>query len=434
MSFMSLFMMFSCSKENNENFTEEFSLEERSSSSQQIPTLPVPQPTVSNGAYKFTDTTHFFTYFEFLDSLLDHNSEAFSFLVSEDMDNPAARDSNLITVLQKLSNDSFENPADRYMPHLSDPVIASFLNLDFEVIVGDQLLSFLNNNQVLVFDASDGLTRDLVRNLERDIYYSPDDVPESVAISKVEELNKFLGLCRCTINFERLPNECNRVRISGNCRNLVGNGSGVIDIEISGLSSTINGQLIPFSTQSHNINGNYEFIIDLEPVFNVHPAASILVIATPGCALGSPRIRTSPQFNAHDGVCSFEDSSSGWSWIEINNNEAISCNVAHWKTWSRARWRATVHSKSRIGNSWDDSEARMSVELRAKVRSLICVHLENRDKDDTCNSCKRLRVTRNMSPKITFHCDGDVTGRFTKFINGQPALNDFQSLSWECCN
>jgi hypothetical protein len=83
--------------------------------------------------------------------LYDYNGELFDSLIE------ATDEVNSVYV--RLLEDEFEDPEDAYSPLLTDPITQSFVNEYFEFQIGDVLVTYINNEEVLTCDESDTDTR-----------------------------------------------------------------------------------------------------------------------------------------------------------------------------------------------------------------------------------------------------------------------------------
>ena len=173
--FISTFLIFSCSNDDENSVENETKPELRS-------TNVTDHPTVTNGIYTFRDLDHYLQYCQDLEQLKQSDYRLFAETSSENLDNHSTRDPSVITVFQRLSNDEFENPQDRYMPFLTDPVIMSFANLNFEYRIGDLLITHINNEQFFTSDITDNNLTQQIRNFTKGGKINVDDVPNGAVL------------------------------------------------------------------------------------------------------------------------------------------------------------------------------------------------------------------------------------------------------------
>lgn len=133
--FASSLIITSCSK------VDEMEDNQEMTSTRSNEVINLDHPISNNDVYMFRDKNHFLTYFKEMQNLYDIDYEQFRFESSQNLDNLNSRESNIVTVYQRMSNDKFENPKDRYVSDISDPIIQSIANLDYEIQVGEALLS-----------------------------------------------------------------------------------------------------------------------------------------------------------------------------------------------------------------------------------------------------------------------------------------------------
>ncbi len=384
-------------------------------------------PVVLNGAYSFRDSTHFVTYLNDLQNLYDTDYEQFTYEVSQDLDNPDSRDISLITVFQRMSNDEFIDPNDRYMTYLVDPIITSIVNLDHELIVDGNLFTYVNNTQIFLSDPSNTTTRDAIRNLRNNSTqmarekFSSSDVPDGVTWAEDDDIKSLiLGSCGCTIKIEKV--DCNTVRIFGSCKDLLwGDGDGEITI-----SFFENGS--PFTkTQKHTISGNFEFFFDIssfgsDVIFDVS--------ANPDCLFG----KTAHDFLAvspNTAICDSEDRFEDWGWKQDNGSQAISFRTSYSKNFWAGYEQAHLFSYWFNGSVWKNVKARrLTVSIDATRKTLGCSVLNNEFETKTCTNCKSKKASVNGLHN--WHCDGDVVGTFRRNMSSWT-ITATQSVDFDCC-
>jgi len=133
---------------------------------------------------KFDNVEHFQAYYEEQNSLYDTDYEQF---------NEIASAINVNTVHQKLENQVFTNPEDRYMPFLSDPVMASIVNEDFQYQIGSEVFTIINNEFMLRSDANDQNLTMRFRSLDKGNSLNIESIPDNADIVSDESFEGLVG-------------------------------------------------------------------------------------------------------------------------------------------------------------------------------------------------------------------------------------------------
>lgn len=137
-----------------------------------IQELKIPQidfPIVNKDVLEFRDVEHFETVYEELNRLYDEDDQAF---------NRAIEDLGINSVYNKLSNQTFADPKDRYQPFLKDPVMMSLVNPHLEFQVSKVLHSYISDNVLLTSDIDDVETRGKVRAMKKGARVNMNSIPE----------------------------------------------------------------------------------------------------------------------------------------------------------------------------------------------------------------------------------------------------------------
>lgn len=133
---------------------------------------------------KFDNVEHFQAYYEEQNALYDTNYEQF---------NEIAAAINVNTVHQKLENQVFTNPENRYMPFLADPIMASIVNEDFQFQIGSELFTIINNEFMLRSDVNDQNLTMRFRSLDKGNSLNIESIPDNVDIVSDESFEGLTG-------------------------------------------------------------------------------------------------------------------------------------------------------------------------------------------------------------------------------------------------
>jgi hypothetical protein len=118
----------------------------------QVPILPR-TPSYTDDRLTFADLAEFKEYYMELDSLFEVDQDLFDSIVNTT--------TPVLTVHEQVSTiDEFETP-------ISDPILRAIINPYFEFQIDDVLISYLNDDQYLVFDASNGTLKSTIRGMTK---------------------------------------------------------------------------------------------------------------------------------------------------------------------------------------------------------------------------------------------------------------------------
>ena len=378
-------------------------------------------PVSSTGIYEFRDSAHFIQYLRDLQDIYDIDYDQFRFEVSQDFQNPISRDPNAITVFQRMSNDSFIDPADRFIPTIADPVIQSIVNLNYEVLVGDALLTYMNDTQVFISDPLNNFSRSAIQTLRNGNVVGLNQVPKGVTLAQDDDIQSFLfGSCKCSIKIEKV--DCNTVKVFGSCKDLLwGKGDGTVTINFA----TSGGQP---TTVVRRVDGNFEFTFDISTFSST---VFFDVSADPDCVFG----KTSFDFiglNPDEALCDSEERKTEWDWKENQwHNQAISFQTRYNKNIFAGFEQAQIFSYYFNGTRWNNNNSKLRVNISATRKSLTCTFQNDEFETKSCNNCKDLQASVNSL--YYYHCDGDVKGSFRRDGSGSWFITATQSVDFECC-
>jgi len=377
-------------------------------------------PTISNDLFVFSDTSHFIDFYSQASLLAETD---FSALREEFIAK------NFTSVAHLLETDEFENPNDRYNPFLSDPVMREICNSNFEFQIGDVLVTYINNTQILISDISDTGVRNAIRNIQKGNKINVSEVPSGAYWGEDTDIQAFIRTpCTCKVFVEQF--DCNTIRIHGNCKNLIwGGGEGSISVTLGFIFNSPFPQTPSFTDR---INGNFEYF------FTIGTPMTIRVNVDPDCVFGNTQIIDFP-FSPSAISCDASEKDSGWLWID-QNGEGMSYRVEYYKNFWSAYEKADQISKqwNPIKSRWEKKKAnRLITNIAASRRSTSnCNVFANESENKSCNNCSDRNASVNTGVFGHFtqgnHCDGDVIGSFTK-INGLTTLNATASLDFDCC-
>lgn len=387
-------------------------------------------PALSNDVYVFDDSAHFVNYYLALNNLYDSDFDSFD---TEMMSFPA-----IATVYTKLSNDSFVNPADRYQPFLTDPVMQSFINEYFEFAIDDVLVTYINNEQILISDINDVNVRNAIRNITKGSYITKNSVPAGAYLGEDTDIQSFIRTpCTCQISIRQIS--CSELRISGNCKNLVwGSGGGLVSVY---LSTTTQGQPSPFVIPNITINvdGNFETTVDMND-FGLPGPWYIWASANPDCFLGNT-VWASYTYEAGVSECDDRERSTPWLWAQDNGVQGMSYQTRFYRSASKANAESTMYSKYWDGAKWKRSRNNLRVSVSENRKNFSCDIYETESDVKQCNLCDKIHVKidngHNGHKLPLTHCNGDVTGTFKKTLNwnGQSwEINASTNVDFECCD
>lgn len=330
---------------------------------------------------------------------------------------------NHVSIAKLLANDEFENPENRFQPFLSDPVMRELCNEYYELQIGDALVTYISNDQILISDITDSNVRNAIRAIPKGETLKLNQVPTGAFWGDVTDIESFLlGNCRCKVIIEKF--DCNTIRIHGNCKNFIwGSGDGSISVFLN-----FNPNFPQDPAFSDRVHGNFEYFFDINFPMNIR------VTVNPDCIFGNIQI-VDFQFSPESVSCDESDKNSGWKWME-QNGEAINYRVSSFKTWHAAYEQAEVISMRWISfkNAWEKrSTSRLEANIQASRRgSFGCNITDQESESKVCNNCDRRLASVNTINFVPRHCTGDVNGTFHK-RDGANTINSSLILEFDCC-
>lgn len=364
-------------------------------------------PTPINGVIKFNDYNEYKSTYLNLQTIFENDQELFksSFETSQ----------GFLSVYSKLQNDEFISWDYAYKPFITDPILMVILNEYYEFQVGDALITYINNEDIITSKANDNITRNQIRQIIKGEELNLQDVPTDASWGKdTNESSYKLTWCGCEIEIEQL---CNRVRIFGKCKNLVGNGEGTVSI------SQNNG-----TPEVHRIVGNFEFFltpngptrIDAEAIADCFASHTVFDVLN---------------FDPELVTCDKRERDSGWLW-SFNGIEAMRNRVKYYHTFN-TRWASDIESVSFSNGKWRSSKSnRLECSIDATTRGVTCNVFRTEKDFDSCKNCKSEGVGVNNGlnggGNLFRHCDGDIFGVFKKVKNG-ITLTRTVSIDFDCC-
>ena len=425
--------IFSCSKESeilpDEVVSEKESVLLRGDRSSDFPGVNRDLPGVNGDRYSFRDFAHLTTYYRSLDGLYSEDDQGFNEVV-------ASNRRGVNTVHNKLINDEFVNPEDRYQPFLADPIMMSIVNEQFEFEVDNVLITYMNDNDLLICDPNDAETKNAIRNMTKGGALDFNSIPAGAYWGEDTNMKSLKPWCGCEIKIEQIS--CNEVRVFGTCKNFIwSSGEGLVQIFISNSPFFPGPDILgnpPTPNQSHNIDGGFSFTVTLNPTQPIF----IHALADPDCFVGDTK-RVTMEFDPTEDACDFNERSTPYHWAQDNGVQGYSHRTSYYKNFWSSYEEAKMWSKWWDGSKWKSNNASLRVNIDAIRKTDECVQFEHENETKTCHcKDKRARVNSGISGQQNFvhHCDGDVTGTFRKTLNWQGmtwTIDAVGEVDFECC-
>ncbi len=379
-------------------------------------------PTMTRDRYVFRDTTHLKDFYGALSDIYDRDEETFIRTIQGL--------GRVKTVFLKQLNDEFTKVEDAYQPFLSDPVMAAILNEHFEMQVGDALITYVNNEKILGSLASDTDVQRQIRAMEKGREITPRNIPAGAYWGDDTELESFLGggWCGCNIKVEQI--DCEVMRVSGKCSNFWGNdGNGFLRI----YRTDFQNPLPPANhlIQSGNVNGNFQFDIDVSSSFPT--SKSVFAHVDPSCFTGQNKWA----FNefSENGSCDKSEKTETGAQFTSNLSSVMIYRTSNYENFWNYYHSAQIWSYSLSNGRFRRQNARLSTRIDATKRIESCNVYETENETKTCSSCsyKRARVNAGIwgYPQF-YHCDGDVVGTYSK-THSSGSFSAVLPLDFECC-
>ncbi|HLO54632.1 MAG TPA: hypothetical protein VK169_10105 [Saprospiraceae bacterium] len=376
-------------------------------------------PVKSNDLLVFRDENHFKSFFTHATALAENSLDDLKRNFSN---------KNFISVAYLLENDAFVDFKDAYSPFLTDPVMREICNPHYEFQIGDALVTYINNTQILISDINDINTKNEIRQLEKGKQITVNQIPNAAYWGEDTDIQAFIKKpCSCKVNVEK--SGCNRIRVHGSCKNLIW-GSGEGDISVF-LGFDPNSPLPPLPANfTGSFDGNFEYF------FDVNNTMLIRVVVNGDCFLGNSQI-VDFLFNPNGNSCDKREKDSGWDAV-IDGAEAMRFRVQYYSNILSDYEKAENESIQ-----WDNVDARWESRKANRLETAIttgrrgteaCLVFENETEFKSCNNCHKREASVNdgTSSVPIAHCDGDVIGTFKK-INGFTTLNATATLDFDCC-
>jgi hypothetical protein len=380
-------------------------------------------PSLNGDRLMFDDVQHFEDYFEDLTEIYEQDLSGFIDTI--------LNNDRIDCVFEKLYSDEYTSTSGSYEPFLSDPVMMTIVNQYYEFQIDDVLVTYMNDEEIIICDATDSSTRDTIRNLTKGSRIDVEDIPTLAYWGEDDNLQALVGKwCGCEVYVEVI--DCDNVRIFGSCKNTVwGDGEGDLDIWITTSSSWPEGTFQP--TYSYEVDGSFEFIIDMSYAQSIK---WIHVKADPNCIFGQ-NVYVSFEFDPTDDQCDFNEANTGYLY-KTSGNEQIKFKVSYYKNfWS------SYEETQLFSRTWDSNEneyvrtnANLTATIDASRRGPACGVVETEDETDNCSSCsyESVRVNSGIfgAKRWLYHCDDDVEGSVRKVRNNITII-DSETLDFDCC-
>lgn len=390
-------------------------------------------PLIDNDLVVFNDSIHFISFYEALDDLYDQDIEAFNTYVDSNL--------NFVSVGHLLRHDTLlSDPNDQYDPIILHEVMKNVLNPYYEFQIGDDLITYISYEQVLVSDIDDATTRQEIRNLEKDGRFVPlENIPDSAKWGPNDEISSFFKKwCGCTVNIRRV--DCGTVRVWGNCGNIFGgSGDGTLHYQDFGLGLSPPwpdyGPLPLFNEES--VRGNFSFD------FSISESRSVFARVEPECALGKTKF--ADRDIDLNNTCDDKLRESGWMWIQYTPlDRALSMKLEKTRGWSSDIVRVTVvHYKKHGPQNWrKENIDYLYTELEANYRhkpslSILssCQIATTLTANHSCSNCKVSSRRIKTARRTYAHCDGDIIGKTGGIAGSDVLWKVTKSLDeFDCCN
>lgn len=380
-------------------------------------------PEIIEDRYYFENYEELTSFYQSLELLAESDYIDYCKLISSDL--------AIESVRKKLYSDEFQNPSDRYQPFLSDAILQSILNENFELQIGDKLISYHNNDDLLISHPSDLPTKNLIRTMNKGQALDHDDLPKNVWIGKDKNGASAEAWCGCEINIS-LKN-CDEACVSGSCKDFIfGEGEGTISIYFSGSNKDPQSNVFTQNVTpnySFRVNGNFEFCF---PLNNTNPNLFIHAFADPDCFVNTAD-HDILEANT-DQVCDPEERSTGWVWTE-DNDFATAHRIQYYENFWSTYEEAEVFLFKRNDNSWKHHIDLINCTIEAQRRNPSCNIYESESETKTSFWSSALtRVNSGIfGPFNGFihHCTGDVRGIFDA-KNGL-IIHVEDELEFHCC-
>jgi len=437
--------MFACSEDfsesldpiNEANENREVTL--RSS----VSPLSATPPTLNNDVLEFTDSTHFFTFYEELSNLSDTDDSLF---VEAMLSYSVTESDTFENVFYKLLYDEFSDPNNRYQPFLSNTVLAAIVNEHFEFVVGNAMYTVVNNERILMSDPNDATSKTALRALTKGDEISVSQIPSNTYWVDIADRGAFgediANWCGCAINIR--VKDCDNVEVWGNCKGFWGfnDGSGTVSICNTPDPNypSFRGDWGPASIwcDDYNVDGNFSFTVPFQGsgIRYIH-ARSIS-----DCITNDVEIVTLEYEDGVTTACDYGFRSTPYHWRD-NSGQGMSFRVFNYKDYTGHYEKAECYPKhwSSGPTTWKQHKAFLEVKIDAERGDFECSGSNNYSEEKT-----KRKYSNYLSAKVdpfppsygwggAAHCDNTpVLGSFKKKKSGITVEWNNETLDFQCCD
>src|SRR5690606_22442946 len=286
---------------------------------------------------------------------------------------------------------------DGFETFLSDPIMRAVLNLNYEVEIDGALVTYMTDGQILVSDASNNTVRSAIRGLTKGEDVDFGDLPSGAYWSEPKDLEDAIKIgCGCSIHIR--PHGCDSLRIFGRCNNFFG-GNGEGDIWITFDPDGPSGES---SVLEDEVEGNYEFYINLTSDLRFQNPGFFFVTVDPSCVLASTVYNDF--YYLPDDFASCDERERSMEQYIQSGNERIFVKTSCYQGFFGSVNRAEIRSETWSGTKWERTKANLWVEVDANKKNLICDLIDSRDQDKSCSNCISRSVDVTWAGNI-WHCD-----------------------------
>ena len=361
----------------------------------------------------FADFDDFIDYYAELDSIFTQDIELFDSLVISN---------SPVQTLNELYASNLS-----YSTFLADPIMRAILNPYYEFQIDSSMVTFVNNDVILVFDANNGTAKSAIRSITKGIRLDIGDIPSGAYWAKPDDIENAIHIgCGCNL-YIRSYTDCENVRIWGRCNNFWGNdGDGEVTAEFDP-----NGPGAPVQVVDEDISGNFEIFINVNflPLYQQEGIFNVTV--DPECQLAQNKYASYYFDPAEFGGC--DESHRTASSIVTDGNERMKIETSFYvNNLHYACHKAEVRSESYNGTKWETTKANLWCSVEANQISIGCDYYDTKDDDASCNNCKGKGTIVRWATDDIAHCDGDLIGSYRK-IKSSITLQDTQSVDFDCC-
>ncbi|TVR84862.1 MAG: hypothetical protein EA409_00325 [Saprospirales bacterium] len=389
--------------------------------------IAINPPSIIDSLAVFSDSAHFFSFYEQLDDLYDEDIESFYDFISNHLSfNSVGKLLEADTLLSSLE--------DKYNPLIMDEVMRYVLNPYYEFQIGNDLITYLNYDQIVVSDISDNVTRAEIRAIEKDGSFIPIEmIPDSAFWGPAYEPSSFARtICGCNISIRELG--CGDVRVWGRCSNVLGGrGKGTVHYQNFpigfGPATWPDYGPLPFFNEEE-VRGNFSF------TFSISEPREVYARATPNCVLGVKRF-ANEEVEVNN-TCDYKTRSSDWMWHQYTTfGVAVSMKLRHYRDWRFDRVSIEVVAYKYYGpGDWRQENINyLYSRIEADFKDRNSCHFWYHDSaQHSCSNCRRSSRRIKNPRRSTAFCDGDLRG----YAGGLVGTNLLWEVSgtlegFECC-